>query len=224
MRINEAAELPIMEPGGSTDAVIRIYLLPKCTPYSKRKTKIIKGNLNPVWNEEFEYKFVSFEDLKQSRMLELTVWDYDRRGCNDFIGSLHLGPDASNVDERAKEWIDSTGDEIAHWEEMMAQPGEWVERWHDLRPSIRKREVVGDRIGTAVTSSISNSADRNVELLQEESSSSIVGSFDENDSPVEVISILFIYSWRASSMPHVYSQEEYNVYTLYILDTSKLER
>lgn len=129
--IKEAGELPKMDPFGLTDATVKIYLLPNRSSSSKKKTRIVKDNLNPVWNEDFEYKFLNLKELKTERVLEVTVWDFDRRGSNDFIGGLRLGPPSKH-----KEWMDSVGEEVEHWEEVLARPGEWVERWHDLRSSM----------------------------------------------------------------------------------------
>ncbi len=131
--IKEAFELPEMDPRGCTDATVKVYLLPKRVASGKKKTAIVKGSKNHVWNKEFEYKSVSFEDLKTNRVLEMTVWDYDQRGCNDFIGCLRLGPNSSG----GKEWMDSLEEEVKPWEEMLDHPGDWVECCLDLRPSIR---------------------------------------------------------------------------------------
>ena len=94
--------------------------------------QVVKSSLSPVWNEEFIYK-TSLKELLGDRVLEVTIWDYDKRGSNDFIGGLHLGPTPSET-TRHKEWMDSIGEEAAHWEAMLARPGEWVEQWHTLRP------------------------------------------------------------------------------------------
>ena len=124
-----------MDASGLTDATVRCFLLPNISTTAKRKTKVVKNDLNPVWEEEFTFKNVTFQQLSKERVLELTVWDYDRRGSNDFIGGLHLGP-APGSATKHKEWIDSIGEEISHWEAMLAHPGEWVEQWHTLRPSM----------------------------------------------------------------------------------------
>lgn len=120
-----------MDPFGLTDATVKLYLLPNRSSSSKKKTEIVKDSLSPVWNEEFEYKFLNLKELKTERVLEVTVWDFDRRGSNDFIGGLRLGPPSKHV-----EWMDSVGEEVEHWEEVLARPGEWVERWHNLRSSM----------------------------------------------------------------------------------------
>ena len=129
--IKEALDLPKMDPFGLTDATVKLYLLPNRTSSSKKKTRIIKDSLSPVWNEEFEYKFVNLKELQTDRVLEATVWDFDRRGSNDFIGGVRLG-----LPRKHKEWMDSVGEEVSHWEEVLSRPGEWVEHWHDLRASM----------------------------------------------------------------------------------------
>ena len=73
------------------------------------------------------------------------MWDYDRRGSNDFIGGLRLGP-AAVLSGKHREFLQSQSEEVAHWEEVLAQPGEWVEHWHNLRGSVtcRRRKVVNN--------------------------------------------------------------------------------
>ena len=137
--IHQAEDLPIMDEHGLTDATVKMYLLPNQSSSGKRKTQIIKHSLNPVWNEQFTYENICLEDLTSGRVLEVTVWDYDRRGSNDFIGGLRIGPSPGSVAAAAKpkDWMDSIGDEVTHWEDMLARPGEWVEQWHVLRPSMQ---------------------------------------------------------------------------------------
>ena len=127
-----------MDEHGLTDATVKMYLLPNQSSSGKRKTQVIKHNLNPVWNEQFTYENICLEDLSTGRVLEVTVWDYDRRGSNDFIGGLRIGPrpDQDPVPHKVKDWMDSIGDEVSHWEAMLERPGEWVEQWHVLRPSM----------------------------------------------------------------------------------------
>ena len=135
--IHQAEDLPAMDQHGLTNAKVKLYLLPSQSSSSKRKTKVINQNLNPVWDEKFTYKNVFKEDLTTRRFLEVTVWDYDRRGSNGFIGGLRIGPEPESVPDKAMEWMDSSGDEVTHWKAMLDRPGEWVEQWHTLRLSMK---------------------------------------------------------------------------------------
>ena len=71
-------------------------------------------------------------------MLEVTIWEYDKHG-NEFIGGLRLGLTPGCVAKR-KEWMDSIGEEISHWEAMLAHLREWVEHW-PLRTTMVPRRL-----------------------------------------------------------------------------------
>ena len=126
--VKHAKNLPNLD----TDAFVKCYLLPDKSAKGKRKTGVIKNNLNPVWEEKFTYEKVTLEELSKERVLEVTIWDFNKGSSNDFIGGVRLGslPGAAS---KHKEWMDSIGDEVSHWEAMLAHPGEWVEEKHSLR-------------------------------------------------------------------------------------------
>ena len=136
--VKQAKELPAMN-GETADSAVKLHLLPNRKSSGKRKTGVIKNNLNPVWEEKFTYEDVSLEELSRERVLEISVWNYEKSG-NTFIGGLRLGP-APGSAAKHKDWMDSIGDEVTHWEDMLAHPGEWVERWHTLRTSLNPRTV-----------------------------------------------------------------------------------
>ena len=56
------------------------------------------------WNQSFVYAPVKPSELR-SRILEVTVWDYDRFGANEFLGkynaSLSLDIFAYNFDRQS---------------------------------------------------------------------------------------------------------------------------
>ena len=132
--IKQAKELPSLGPNGETNCFAKSYLLPNKSYGSKKKTKVVEKSLNPEWQEEITYKFLSLSELRSERALEMTLWDNDRRGTNEFLGCVRIGPNPKRV-RTPKDWMDSTGEEISHWEAMLTRPGEWVEKWHTLRPS-----------------------------------------------------------------------------------------
>ena len=137
--IKQAKELPAMDTDGLANSAVKLYLLPNRKSSGKRKTGVIKKNLKPVWEEKFTYENVSLEELSHERVLEVSVWDYDKSG-HTFIGGLRLGS-APGSATKHKNWMDSIGDEVTHWEDMLARPGEWVEQWHTLRTTLNPRNM-----------------------------------------------------------------------------------
>ena len=133
--VKQAEDLRPSDMNAQINPFARCYLLPTRLVDSKKKSRVFINTLNPVWNSEIEYPHVSLEDLESSRALEVTIWDRDRRGVNEFIGGIRLGPDPLACSD-STEWMDSIGDEVTHWEAALARPGEWVEQWHNLRPSM----------------------------------------------------------------------------------------
>jgi len=85
VKIVEAEDLKACDANGSSDPYLVL-----CDEYQKRlhKTRIIKGNLNPRWDESV--------DITVSGALNLiaTIWDWDMIGDHDFVGrtSLKLDP------------------------------------------------------------------------------------------------------------------------------------
>ena len=139
-----------MIPNGSTNAFVRAYLLPNKLMASKKKTGVVSKSLDPEWNEELIYSVVPLDKLETRRVLELTIWDHDRRGINAFIGGLRIGPDPI-VAGNPELWMDSSAEESSHWESMLSKPGEWVEQWHVLRPSMDPRQLIKMRRKTSIS-------------------------------------------------------------------------
>jgi len=50
---------------------------------------VIRKECNPVWSHTFVFEDVSLLDLRE-RCLELTIWDYEKLGSNDFLGGARL--------------------------------------------------------------------------------------------------------------------------------------
>ena len=123
------------------DSFVKLYLLPDKSSSGKRKTKTIKSSLKPTWEEKFTYEKVKLDELSSEQVLEMTVWNFHKRSGNVFIGGLRLGP-APGSAAKHKDWMDSIGDEVTHWEDMLASPGEWVEHWHTLRTTMNPRDIL----------------------------------------------------------------------------------
>ncbi len=131
------------DPVTLPDATVKCYLLPDSSYMGKRKTPVIRGTSNPVWEEEFAYETTQ-EGLMEEQVLEITVKD---ERSYKVIGALRLGsiPSPTGSHKGKHRWMDSSTEEAAHWQEMLANPGKWVERWHDLRPSMKLFVPVSER-------------------------------------------------------------------------------
>ncbi|XP_045501981.1 regulating synaptic membrane exocytosis protein 2 isoform X1 [Colias croceus] len=70
----------------------KIFLLPDKSEKSKRRTKTLANTLEPRWNQTFVYCGIRISDIKK-RTLEVTVWDLNRYGPNDFLGEVLLDLD-----------------------------------------------------------------------------------------------------------------------------------
>ncbi|VDH99136.1 synaptotagmin-like protein [Mytilus galloprovincialis] len=85
-----------------SDPYIKTYLLPDKTRSGKRKTKIKKHTLNPVFDEKLRY-LISKSEL-ENRTLWVTVWHNDRFGRNDFLGEVTINFDYYRFGDSASKW------------------------------------------------------------------------------------------------------------------------
>uniref|UniRef100_A0A8B9JAJ3 Synaptotagmin n=1 Tax=Astyanax mexicanus TaxID=7994 RepID=A0A8B9JAJ3_ASTMX len=84
--IIQAAELPAMDMGGTSDPYVKVYLLPD--KKKKFETKVHRKTLNPTFNEQFTFK-VPYTELG-GKTLVMTVYDFDRFSKHDAIGDVKV--------------------------------------------------------------------------------------------------------------------------------------
>jgi synaptotagmin-1 len=114
----EAKNLKKMDVGGLSDPYVKLALWHGGKRLKKKKTTIKRKTLNPYFNESFTFE-VSFEQI-QKVSLVITVVDYDRISSSDPIGRVILG-------------CNSTGTELRHWSDMLANPRRPIAQWHTLQ-------------------------------------------------------------------------------------------
>ncbi|XP_076304776.1 LOW QUALITY PROTEIN: uncharacterized protein LOC143222307 [Tachypleus tridentatus] len=71
-----------------SDPYVKVYLLPDRTKGGKRKTKVKKHTLNPIFDEILRFP-VTLSEL-ETRTLWLSVWHSDMFGRNEFLGEVMI--------------------------------------------------------------------------------------------------------------------------------------
>ncbi|XP_066564824.1 synaptotagmin Va isoform X2 [Amia ocellicauda] len=115
----EAKNLKKMDVGGLSDPYVKVHLMQNGKRLKKKKTTIKKNTLNPYYNESFSFE-VPFEQI-QKVQVAVTVLDYDKLGKNDAIGKVFVG-------------CGSSGTQLRHWSDMLANPRRPIAQWHTLQP------------------------------------------------------------------------------------------
>uniref|UniRef100_A0A8C4QRP0 Protein piccolo n=1 Tax=Eptatretus burgeri TaxID=7764 RepID=A0A8C4QRP0_EPTBU len=94
VHVLQARGLALRSDNTYSDPYVKVYLLPgrgqvmvvqNTSSENKRKTKHAQKSANPEWNQTVIYKNLPPEELRK-KILEFTVWDYDRTSSNEFLG------------------------------------------------------------------------------------------------------------------------------------------
>ncbi|CAG5958073.1 unnamed protein product [Menidia menidia] len=100
--ILQAAELPAMDVGGSSDPYVKLYLLPD--KKKKFETKVHRKTLEPNFSETFTFK-VPYTELG-GKTLVMTVYDFDRFSKHDAIGAVKIPMSGVDFSQSLQEWRD----------------------------------------------------------------------------------------------------------------------
>ncbi|XP_063783468.1 synaptotagmin-1 isoform X2 [Pseudophryne corroboree] len=100
--IIQAAELPALDMGGTSDPYVKLFLLPD--KKKKFETKVHRKTLNPVFNEQFTFK-VPYSELG-GKTLVMTVYDFDRFSKHDIIGEVKVFMNKIDFGHVTEEWRD----------------------------------------------------------------------------------------------------------------------
>ena len=80
----------------------KVYLLPDKSKAGKRKTKVKKHTLNPIFEEIFRFQLASSN--LDNRTLWLTVWHSDTFGRNDFLGEVSVNLQGRLFENSQPQW------------------------------------------------------------------------------------------------------------------------
>ncbi|CAG4992294.1 unnamed protein product [Parnassius apollo] len=93
---------PVDTKRNRSDPYVKVYLLPDKSKAGKRKTKVKKNTLNPVFEETLS--FAQPLASLSARTLWLSVWHADMFGRNDFLGEVTLPLADVVFDDPAPMW------------------------------------------------------------------------------------------------------------------------
>ncbi|KAM6253790.1 synaptotagmin-like protein 2 [Porphyrio hochstetteri] len=136
--VKDVKDLLQLRPSG-VDSFVKCYVLPDTSKKSYQKTRVIKRDSNPVFNHTIVYDGFHTEDLKDA-CVELTVWDHEKL-TNHFLGGIRLGLGTGLSYGISVDWMDSTQEEVAFWQEMMSATNEWIEGLLPLRSLAGRKKL-----------------------------------------------------------------------------------
>ncbi|XP_050719344.1 uncharacterized protein LOC127000010 isoform X4 [Eriocheir sinensis] len=102
-----------------SDPYVKVYLLPDKSKSGKRKTKVKKHTLNPVFEEVLKFSTTMSE--LESRTLWVSVWHSDMFGRNDFLGEVVITLADTVFDDVSPKWY-SLQDRMEPLEELSYSP------------------------------------------------------------------------------------------------------
>jgi Ca2+-dependent lipid-binding protein len=90
-----------MDRGGQSDPYIVLAFAKFGKPlYS---TRVIVGDLNPVW-EETAFLLVTDDEVKGEELLSATLWDSDKRTADDLVGRVSVPLDELMKEVSRSSW------------------------------------------------------------------------------------------------------------------------
>ncbi|XP_039191123.1 synaptotagmin-5 isoform X1 [Crotalus tigris] len=100
--IIQAADLPALDIGGTSDPYVKVFLLPE--KKKKFETKVHRKTLNPTFNESFTFK-VPYSELG-GKILVMALYDFDRFSKHDVIGEIRIPMNTVDLAHVIEEWRD----------------------------------------------------------------------------------------------------------------------
>lgn len=114
---------PVDTKRNRSDPYVKVYLLPDKSKSGKRKTKVKKHTLNPVFEETLKFH-ITLEGL-ESRTLWLSVWHSDMFGRNDFLGEVTMALENKVFDDPMPRFY-TLQERSEPLEELLSSKGELI--------------------------------------------------------------------------------------------------
>ena len=83
IKIISGRKIPVADATGLSDPFCVLEIVNR---NDKRKTLIRKQTLTPVWNQEFQFKILSYNNDS----FKLSLYDYDKYSKNDLLGQWNI--------------------------------------------------------------------------------------------------------------------------------------
>jgi hypothetical protein len=96
-----------MDLNGLSDPFVKIMF-----GNERKRTTVVRKNLNPVWNESFKFEVPSLMNDLISRELVIEVWDWDRVGRDDFIGQRIWILEQLSDGKPIEDWFEMKADRV----------------------------------------------------------------------------------------------------------------
>lgn len=121
--LKEARNLiPVRSKG--INSFVKCSILPDANKASQQKTRVIKKDLNPVYNHTMVYDGFQTEDVSET-CAEFTIWNHDTFSSH-LLGGLRLSLGTGHSYGQPVNWMDSNEEEVSAWQGMLDDPGQWV--------------------------------------------------------------------------------------------------
>ncbi|GMR33135.1 hypothetical protein PMAYCL1PPCAC_03330, partial [Pristionchus mayeri] len=87
VKVIRALDLSPRPDGVPRSPYCKLFLLPDRSEKSRRQSDVLAETAMPFWDKSFYYRGLSEDDLVD-RVLEVTLWDYDKFEANSFLGEV----------------------------------------------------------------------------------------------------------------------------------------
>ncbi|XP_060717063.1 regulating synaptic membrane exocytosis protein 1 isoform X4 [Tachysurus vachellii] len=143
VNVLQAIDLPSRPDGRPRNPYVKMYFLPDRSDKSKRRTKTVKKNSEPRWNQTFLYSHVHRRDFRE-RMLEITVWDQPRaqEEESEFLGEILIELETALLDDQPHWYKLQTHDASSL---PLPQPSPYLPRRHVHTDSPSKKLQTAER-------------------------------------------------------------------------------